>query len=370
MSTRKLFTLILVSVVVLGISTADAQTGTSSASGQRIWGYTFGDFFWKADGDTARWGRGEYMGTEKGMMGGSLRRLYLGYDNQISSRFSTRVLLEANPGTTMPNGSYGVIIKLGYLQWKAPDFLFNNQQFSVGLIPTPIFAFPERTWGYRSVEKEALDSRGIGRSVDQGISYNATFDKDSNYGFTLMVANGSGTRPANDKYFEYTGSLYLRLLEKRLTLETMGNYKYQGNGRHSSIYRGFIGYEITRFRFGFEASKIHDNLSTSAGMISQNPFLYSIFYAFKMKVMKQDFEFFARYDKFNPDLDFSDSKIYPNDRRFVYDQSLLIFGVNYNPIPTVSIIPNIYINLYDDKRAQEVNRKNDVVLRITLYYRY
>ncbi|MFN2373182.1 MAG: hypothetical protein ABR545_05175, partial [Cyclonatronaceae bacterium] len=129
-------------------------------------------------------------------------------------------------------------------------------------------------------------------------------------------------------------------------------------------------YEITRFRFGFEASKIHDNLSTSAGMISQNPFVYSIFYAFKMKVMKQDLEFFARYDKFDPDTDFSDSKIYPNDLRFVYDQSLLILGVNYNPVPTVSIIPNIYINLYDDKRAQDINRKNDVVLRFTVYYRY
>lgn len=365
---NKLIGLLIICAFSFTFSDVNAQTGTDSNS--RVWGYIFGDFFWKAEGDTARWGQGEYMDTEKGMMGGSLRRLYLGYDHKLSDRFTTRVLLEANPGTLMNNGAYGAIIKLGYLQWNAPDFLFHNQQFSVGLIPTPIFSFPERSWGYRSVEKEALDSRGIGRSVDQGLSYSATFDSDANYGFTLLVANGSGTRPAADRYFEYTGSMYFRLFERRLTFETMGNYKYQGDGRHSSIYRGFLGYELNRLRFGFEAAKIRNNVLTQNGFVNVNPFLYSVFYAFKLDVFKEEFEFFVRYDKFNPDSNFTNAKIYPDNLRFVYDQSLLIFGVNYSPIPTISIIPNIYINLYDDKRLENLNRKNDVVLRFTVYYRY
>jgi len=370
MSSRKLFTLIFVGFVVLGISTADAQTGTSSATGQRIWGYTFGDFFWKADGDTARWGRGEYMGTEKGMMGGSLRRLYLGYDNQISSRFSTRVLLEANPGTTMANGSYGVIIKLGYLQWKAPDFVFYNQQFSIGLIPTPIFSFPEQAWGYRSVEKEALDARGIGRSVDQGISFNASFDKENNVGFILMAANGSGTRPDTDKYFEYSASLFLRMIDNRLSVETMANYKKQADGMHSSIFRGFLGYKTSVVRFGFEAAVIRENLYNQFEFITRHPFLISVFSALKFGFYSQELEFFARFDKYNPDTEYNSDKVYPADPRFVYNQSLLILGLTYNPVSVVSIMPNVYINMYEDKRTEGVNRRNDIVPRLTLYYRF
>lgn len=366
---KRVLLLVVSIVIVIGFCGVNAQNASKSDD-QRLWGYVFGDFFWKADGDEATWGRGEYMNTEKGMMGGSLRRLYLGYDHNLGSGFSTRVLLEANQGTLMPNGSHGAIIKLGYLQWNAPDYVLKNQQFSVGLIPTPVFTFPMRTWGYRSVEKEALDSRGIGRSVDQGFSYSATFDSEANYGFTLMVANGSGTRPAEDRFFEYTGSFYARLFDKRLTIESMANYKYMGEGLHFSIIRGFLGYELERYRFGFEAASIQNNVLSSTGFVKVNPFLYSVFYAFNFDIFEENVEFFARYDNFNPDTNFSNSKIYPDDLRFVYDQSLLIFGANYSPIPSISIIPNIYMNLYDDKRDVNQNRKNDVVLRFTLYYKY
>lgn len=340
------------------------------SSEKNIWGYVFGDLFWKADGDNVTWGRGEYMGTEKGMTGGALRRLYLGYDHQISEQFSTRVLLEANQGTLLPNGTYGTMIKLGYLQWKAPDFIFYNQQVNVGLIPTPIFSFPERAWGYRSVEKEALDARGIGRSVDQGVSYSASIDPENNYGFTLLVGNGSGARPAQDRFYEYTGSAFGRLFDQSLSLEIMANYKYQGNGLFSSIYRGFLGLETGALRFGFEAALIRENIDTGTESITRYPILYSGFAAVETNLFYSAIEFFVRYDMYNPDREFEDSKSYPADLRFVYDQSMLIVGANYKPIPEISIMPNVYMNLYDDKRATTESRKNDFILRLTLYYRF
>ena len=370
MTAKWLNYLLAFGLLAFGISTADAQTGTSSTSGQRIWGYIFGDLFWKMDGDEALWGRGEYMGTEKGMMGGALRRLYLGYDHQINDQFTTRVLLESNQGTLMANGSYGTFIKLAYLQWNAPDFIFYHQKISVGLIPTPIFSFPEQAWGYRSVEKEALDARGIGRSVDQGVSYNASFDKESNYGFTLMAANGSGTRPATDKFFEYSASLFLRMFDKRLSVETMANYKKQASGMYSGIFRGFLGYKTSVVRFGFEAAVIRENQFNDFEFITRHPFLFSAFSALKFTFYSEELEFFARFDKYNPDTKYNTAKVYPADLRFVYNQSLLILGLTYNPVSVVSIMPNVYINMYEDKRPYGVNRKNDIVPRLTLYYRF
>lgn len=188
--------LLKIGIIFLGLTflsqgMVHAQNSTDEEPEIKVWGYIFGDMFWKADGDGALWGRGEFMDTEKNAIGGKLRRIYLGFDNNIFDNITTRVLLETNAGTTDPSGKFSPIIKLGYLQWQMPGDFLNNQVLSVGLIPTPIFSFPEKSFGYRSVEKEALDARGIGRSVDQGISYSATFDEDSNFGFTALVGNGT-----------------------------------------------------------------------------------------------------------------------------------------------------------------------------------
>ncbi len=352
------------------ITSAIAQTGSEEEQKSRVWGYIFGDMFWKADGDTALWGRGEFMDTEKNELGGRLRRIYLGYDHDITPDVTTRVLLETNAGTTDPEGRFSPIIKLGYLKWKIPgDFLF-NQVLNVGLIPTPIFSFPEKTFGYRSVEKEALDARGIGRSTDQGISYSASFDENSDFGFTVLVGNGTGTRPVDEKRLEYTGSLFGKFFDSRFTIETMFNYKSLGDDRENSILRAFLGYQADTFRFGGEIARIINSVDTPAGFNEVEPLLFSLFAAFNVPQIGDNLEFFGRFDRFDPDTDFRADKIFPDDLQFFSNQSLLIVGFNYQPIDRISVIPNLYFNFYDTKTSGVANRKSDVILRTTLYYTF
>ncbi|MDZ7717493.1 MAG: hypothetical protein U5K72_01585 [Balneolaceae bacterium] len=347
-----------------------AQTSSEDEPKLEVWGYVFGDMYWKADGDEALWGRGEFMNTEKNAIGGNLRRIYVGFDHDISSNLTTRVLFETNSGTIDPSGKFSPIVKLGYIRWNVPvDFLHNNV-VSVGLIPTPIFSFPEKSFGYRSVEKEALDARGIGRSADQGISYSATFDENSNFGFTTLVGNGTGNRPTETKRLEYTGSVFAKFLDSRLTVETMFNYKSQGDDRENSILRGFLGYETDRFRLGGEVARIINNVETAQGFNEVKPLLYSVFAAFNIPRISNDLEFFGRYDRFDPDTDFSTNKIYPNDLRFFSNQSLVILGLKYQPIERVSIMPNLYFNIYDEKRDEIEDRKTDIILRTTIYYSF
>ncbi|MDZ7692317.1 MAG: hypothetical protein U5K69_14480 [Balneolaceae bacterium] len=348
-----------------------AQAGSETENPKlEVWGYIFGDMFWKADGDEALWGDGEFMDTEKNAIGGNLRRIYVGFDHDISSNLTTRVLFETNSGTIDPSGKFSPIVKLGYIRWNVPmDFLHNNV-VSVGLIPTPIFSFPEKSFGYRSVEKEALDARGIGRSADQGISYSATFDENSNYGFTALVGNGTGNRPTETKRLEYTGSVFAKFLDSRLTVETMFNYKSLGDDRENSILRGFLGYEADHFRLGGEVARVLNSVNTVQGFQDVEPLLYSVFAAFSIPQIGDQLEFFGRFDRYDPDTDYETGKVYPNDPQFFSNQALAILGLNYQPIERVQIMPNLYFNIYDEKRDEFDDRKTDIVLRTTIYYSF
>ena len=375
MRTTSISVFLAVVVTCMGLfGNAAAVDRHDQAPRGQVWGYIFGDFYWKANGENPGWGQAEYTRTNKNMMAGQLRRLYLGYNYKISDRFSSRVLLEANPGTLMNNGAYGVIVKQGYLQWEVPFELLHNQNVRVGLIPSPVFAFPERTWGYRSVEKEALDARGLGRSVDQGVSYSGHFDPDNNYGITLMIGNGSGTRPATDRYFEYYTSVFARLFDRRFSVEVMSNYKYLGNDNRFGIIRGFFAWENTHFTLGAEVAQVYNSVSGSQGFTDIEPLLISLFTSFDLPFITDNLRAFLRYDMFNPDRNYSDTKVYPDnfpsDLRFVYQQDLLIAGLHYAPHERVNIMPNIYMNIYDDKRPNPTDRAADVVFRTTLYYRF
>ncbi len=337
-----------------------------------LWGYIFGDLYWKVAGENAEWGQAEYMQTDKNMFAGKLRRLYFGYNYRMSDQFSSSLLLEANPGTLMPNGAYGTIIKQGYLQWNIPYNLLYNPSVRVGLIPTPVFAFPERTWGYRSIEKEILDSRGIGQSVDQGVSYSANFDRAGNYGVTLMAGNGSGTRPAGDSHLEYYTSFFARLFDRRFSVEVMTDYKYLGDGNNFGIVRGFFAWEAENWMLGAEIAQNYNSVSGNSGHTDIEPLLISLFSSITLHGISDKLRAFVRYDLFNPDRDYSDDKVYPDnfpdDLQYVYDQHLLIAGLHFAPHERVHIKPNVYINRYDDKRPDPVNRKTDIVPRTTLYF--
>jgi hypothetical protein len=331
-----------------------------------VWGYVFGDAFHKAAGDTMYWGRGQYASVPTGMQGGQLRRLYLGYDYRFSPRFSSRVLLEADDSFLI-NGAHGVYVKLGYLEWKG---ILPNASLNIGLIPTPVFTFPERQWGYRSVEKEALNLRGLGRSVDQGVSLSGSIGPDGINGYTLMVGNGSGNRVDADRFLEYSTSLYTRLLDRRLTLEAMGNYKYQGSDRSRTILRGFAGFDGPGFRLGGEVAQTIDrNAALFAGAHDVRPLILSGFASAALPFISDDLNVFVRYDYFDPDTNHDEGILYRNVDQF-YREGTYITGLHYRVADNVNIMPNVWVNTYSDKRngGDEMARRADVVLRTTIYF--
>lgn len=340
----------------------------------KVWGYTFGDVIYKVGSDTLTFGRSEFASTEKGIIGGKLRRIYFGYDYNLSEQWSTRLLFESNSSTTTPGGNFGAVIKLGYVEYKNFTNVLPNLKVKVGLIPTPVFAFPEKTWGYRSVEKEALDIRGLGSSVDQGVSFEGDFSNAKNGGYTIMIGNGSGNKPQTRKYLEYYLSVHKLFFDKKLNLEFMVDYKNITAELTRALSRVFASYSVKNFRAGLEFSPNIVKEKAKENGVNVNtttqPLLVSAFVS--PNIFKNTW-LFLRYDYFDPNMNYEKNITY-NDISKNYNEHLFIAGVQieiHNKLNhNINIMPNIHINAYEAKQSGLVNRKADIVLRTTVYYNF
>ena len=140
----------------------------------------------------------QYSGIPKKINAFQIRRLYLGYNYNITKKFAAEVLLEVAPGEGLTDTKLAFYIKLANLRiknvWKGTDLV-------LGQVSTPGFAMSsEPIWGYRSIEKTIIDIRGT-PSYDLGAALQGKFDqKTANFGYDLMVGNGTGAKPEGDKY--------------------------------------------------------------------------------------------------------------------------------------------------------------------------
>src|ERR1700681_1370961 len=129
----------------------------------RIWGYAFGDFAYKSHADSlSRGGSNQYSGVPASRTMFAFRRIYLGYDYNISKKFSAELLLAAEdnfpagnppvgsaaPGTTtalstgnstgdlLTNQKLTFYIKNMNVRWKG---IWKGTDLVVGEMSTPAF---------------------------------------------------------------------------------------------------------------------------------------------------------------------------------------------------------------------------------------
>src|SRR3954471_9963742 len=135
--------------IVMGAAAVQAQDTAQFKPSGKLWGYTFGDYAYKAHGDTVGGnGRGasnQYTGIAKDQSLFQLRRVYLGYDYDISKKFSAQFLLAAeddvNGGDLLGNGKFAPYVKYANLRWKN---IFPGSDVVFGLQGTPAFTVSEQ----------------------------------------------------------------------------------------------------------------------------------------------------------------------------------------------------------------------------------
>ena len=115
----------------------------------------------------------------------------------------------------------------------------------------------ERIWGYRSIEKTIIDIRGT-PSYDLGAALAGKFDpKTANFGYDLMVGNGTGAKPEGDSYKWLYGDIWGKFLDKKLYVNLYVDYNRMnpiaGMPHSRNMIKGFAAYTTPKFTLGVEA---------------------------------------------------------------------------------------------------------------------
>ena len=394
-----------------------------------LWGYTFGDYYYKGHADALnRGGSNQYTGLSADRNAFQLRRIYLGYDYNFNKKFSSELLLAAEdnfPAGTPPtsatasgdqllNNKLAFYVKLANLRikniWKGADLVIGQQG-------TPAFSgSSEKTWGYRAIERTLADIRRT-PSYDLGVGLQGTFDPATkNYGYNFLVANGSSAKPASNSYKWVYGDLWAKFFDQKLMVDIYADYTklaWTDSWQHSrQMLKGFVGYNTGPLSIGLEG--FVNNLKQDAfatrisdgGVDTLNSVASGVSAFVNGDIVKGKLRFFARYDHFTPTNKINND-VYNkyvlntgnyNDNSYssvasssaaavatgdqTYKQDFITLGLDFMPAKNVHIMPNIWYNHYSTQLSDNLNNAvngdlaskakgdYDLVYRVTVYYTF
>ncbi len=394
---------------------SDSAFKAGAANSGRIWGYMFGDLYYKSHSDSLnRGGSNQYTGIPKNRNAFQFRRIYLGYDYNITPKFSAELLLAAednfptgNPvsnvavaantpqsgaGDLTADGKLTFYIKLANIRvkniWKGTDLVVGQQA-------TPAFPLlTEKIWAYRSIERTIADIRRT-PSYDFGAGLQGKFDAKGNFGYDVLVANGSSAKPEGDNFKWFYGDVFAMFADKKLVFDVYADYErltWTTALHHSrQMLKGYVAYNTPGLTIGVEGFVNNLKNDVTATKIAGGTDLLSVaakglsMYVHG-NIVPSKLRFFARYDMFNPNnkVDNNTYSKYAqttgnyNDNSYpgagavangdeTYKQTFMTAGLDFTPAKNVHFMPNVWVNTYATQLAT-ANKDHDTVWRMTFYY--
>ncbi|MGZ3944843.1 MAG: hypothetical protein ACXVJB_07855 [Mucilaginibacter sp.] len=396
-----------------------AAEDTSWKPQRRLWGYAFGDFYYAGHTDQNTGARGpetNYAGVPTYRNAFQFRRLYLGYDYEITKRFKAEVLLESAPaantgvanantatvqnGDNLVDGKMAFYIKNFNIRYRD---LWTGTDLVVGEMGTPGFAvnepgtngptsLSETTWGYRFIEKTVTDLHK-NNSYDIGAALQGTFDPATkNFGYVFMVGNNTqasllaANNPATGFYKIFYGDIWGKFFDKHLLIDIYADDAKTGpataaiGGQSHSMLKGFVAYTSPKLTVGVEAytQKLTNGVTNTTLASPQDATVQALSLFVKGPIIKDKLGFFARYDGYNPDKDYIGTDAYSatpgiySSYTPVYKEKFYTAGLDITPTKNVHFSPNIWLVDYKDQRDASVTGRvaddHTVVYRMTFYF--
>jgi hypothetical protein len=244
------------------------------------------------------------------------RRIYFGLDKKISNTLSYKFLTDV--GRSSADGRLSVYIKNAKVDW-------NTQygKFVIGMQSMNLFDIQKNTWGYRSIDKTAMNRNKWASSADLGLGY---YNNYNNLQYNILITNGTGFKqPENDSYKRistqvYYGESNLNSLDGMNTgmVFTYEPYHSEDGDVETKTVTGlFGGYASGALRAGAEVAQLIDsNVETAV----------KIFSGYSNLAISDIISIYARFDILNNDSDPS---------------NYVIAGLAISPEKGLKIMPNI-----------------------------
>ena len=312
----------------------------------RIWGSTFADYSYQARAtDSAKTGANAF----------EFRRIYLGYDQDLSAQFAIRILIEADKFETTTSGVMPFFAKQVYLEWK--NILPMSSAY-FGLVQTPSLGLAEKYWGYRSLEKVILDRTGLVSINDMGLALKGKVSNDGTAGYALTVGNGRGGKVENDNFKKIYGEFYFEPLHGGV-LELYADYEGGDSNKGKLTGKGFVGYQLSDISIGAEGfyRKVQQGTFSSTGVSADSNLVGASAYVSFGVV--EDVRCVLRGDYYDADFDVKDAGV-----RELY----FVGAIDYAASQDIHIMPNVLYTTYPYKVKLSGNPvlRDDIVLRLTV----
>lgn len=310
-------------------------------------GYMFGDYYYVA---------ANHDPSNEDLNGFWFRRIYFTYDHTLSEDFSVRLRLElGSPGDFTTSSKIEPFAKDAYLKWK-----LSRHQLLIGLSSTPTWSVVEKIWGYRSVEKTALDLQKFASSRDIGVALKGNLDQEKRVFYHLMFANGAGTGSETNKGKKVYGSLGFKPNDS-IILEAYGDWEDRGDPTRYTL-QGFAAYQTEKARVGAQFAY---QTRTAPNQPDENLEIVSVFGAAQLS---ENVEAFGRFDHmFDPAP--SGISYIPFDAT-AESSNFVLAGLSYSPGKNVYIMPNVEIVFYGEDEQTNETPDTDVIPRVTFFYRF
>ena len=284
--------------------------------------------------------------------GFGLKRVYFTYKQDLSENISYK--FQTDVGQLDVDGDktqFVAYLKKAQLDWK---FSANSSSKLIfGMQGMNIFNVTEKTWGFRFLQKSAMDKYKFSSSADIGIAYSGKFDNlknpESSIHYSFMYTNGCGYKSSeNDKYKKISGQFVVgqKNLLKKDGIKIGASFSIEpydddeGNTNNKSLMAFYGGYAKNGLRIGAEFdTHTDDGLNVTQQIIAG-------YASYKISDKLEGLVYLDRYDP-------NTSTVIKND-----GNTDIIIGVNYRPGKGLTVTPNLRISTPDEGDAEELFMMN------------
>ena len=264
----------------------------------------------------------------------NLNRQYFGYSAEASDKVSYKILFDVgrtNLGTTLDKEGNEInedTRLVAFLKKAQVNYKSSFGKFNFGVIGMNTYGVQESNWGYRFIEKSALDKYKFSGTADIGVGFSRSLIDNLN--FSLLFVNGEGyKKPQMDEHHKiaFNSTYGESKLNKNDGYNTGFVYTTESSDTDPttvvSVFGGFAG-------MGFRLGGEYDILTK--GSEESNIISVSANYT-----VKDNIDIFARYDMVDD-----------NDEINKNGKNYLISGLVLACEGGISIVPNLRILNYEN----------------------
>ena len=271
----------------------------------------------------------------------NFQRQYFSYGVNVSDDVSFKVIFDVGPtnkGDVVYLNKEGVLENISedtrlvaFLKKAQIDHRTSYGKISMGLIGMNTYNIQEKNWGYRFIEKSAIDKYKFSSTADLGIGFSRVLVNQLK--MSLQVVNGEGYKnPQSDKYHKiaFNSTYGEHNLVKNSGFNAGVVYTTeQTDDKPNSMASLFGGFAGMGLRLGGQF-----NMLKKGGIESQ---IISVSSNYSMT---DKLDAFVRYDMFDPNTDEIDG--------WKDNSTYLIAGIQLSCGNGLFIAPNIRMESYED----------------------